>query len=332
MQEIYLGIDVSKNTLDVSSSDGKFKGKYYNKHCGYLKLIKDLKSLKIELFCLEATGGYEKPIVNFLSENAFPFAVVLPLKVRQFALSQGMLAKTDTLDALIIAKYAKVSAECGKLVAQVSKTPQEQELESLVDRRTELTQIIAQEKNRSQQTYGSKKVKSSIARTIKMLEKEKSLLDEEIKTHIENDKQLKEKTELLMTAPGVGFVTSCVLISKLQELGTLKKGAISALSGVAPFNRESGSSIRGVRSVKGGRVSVRNALFMAALSAVRSKKHAKFADFFKKLVAKGKKPKVAIVAVMRKIIITLNAMIKNNLEFGKFKIQNASDTVATTIA
>ena len=307
---MYIGIDVSKDRLDVAVRGRDIAFSVTRDESGLNELCERLTSLegKIALIVLEATGGYERDAAMALLLAKLPVAVVNPKQVRDFARATGKQAKTDAIDAAVLAHFAEA------IKPAEHEIPDEVTLliEALVTRRSQLVQMIAAEKNRRGamlvQRSPNKVVSKNIDKHIAWLEKQLSDLDDEIDGAIRESPIWREKEDLLRTIPGVGRVTSTTLLAFLPELGTLDRKQIAALVGVAPFNRDSGRS-SGHRSIWGGRAAVRSVLYMAAVAAIRC--NALFKAFYARLRAAGKPAKVALTATMRKILVTLNAMARD---------------------
>jgi len=299
----FVGIDVSKAKLDVALDDSSL-GVLSNDAEGFQTLLEKLPQAETCLVVLEASGGYEKGIVLELVDAGHIVSVVNPRQVRDFAKALGILAKTDKIDALVIAKFAKHVRP-----RAVGKMPKKQEeLDQLVTRRRQLLGTRTAEKNR-QQMATSKFVFKSIQKILDQLKKEIKKTDAEIAKLIKSDDDWKAKAEILESTPGIGEVTSSTLLAELPELGNINRKQISSLVGLVPFNRDSGK-MRGKRTIFGGRRSVRNVLYMAAMSARRF--NPKIAAFADRLKSQGKPEKLILVACMRKLLITLNTMIKTN--------------------
>lgn len=298
----YIGIDVSKATLDVFISSLKKHMVFQNTLAGITSLSKKCKKLTNPEFVLEATGGYEKLVVHTLMNLNFPVSVINPRRVRDFGKALGKLAKTDKIDAEIIAFFG----ETFKPEAQKMLSEKQQSLSENSHRRRQLIDMLTMERNRLDKA--TKTTKKSIETIIKALEKELKAIDASQNKSIQEDSELTEKSALLKTVKGVGPVVSASLLSDLPELGTLTSKQITALVGLAPYNRDSGA-LRGKRSIWGGRSYVRCICYMATLVAIRYNPQIK--PFYERLVAAGKKKKVAMVACMHKLIIIMNAMLKN---------------------
>ena len=302
--EHFIGIDVAKAKLDIAKAiDGPVL-KVANEPSAIKAMIKELPRPKSALVVVEATGGYEKALVIELVEAGHIVSVVNPRQVRDFAKALGILAKTDKIDARVIARFGQQV----RPRAYVKTHEKQGELDQLVARRRQLVGLRTSEKNRQQQA-DSKAVAKSIARTLDHLRKDIRRIDEEIRKLVQSDDQWKGRAELLKTAPGIGEVTSTTLIAELPELGDLNRQQISALVGVAPFNCESGT-MRGKQMIYGGRKSVRNTLYMATLTAMRF--NPTIRAFSERLSSQGKPYKVVATACMRKLLVVLNAMVKEN--------------------
>ena len=302
----FVGVDVSKANLDVASWTSNEYKRFQNDSTGIQKFIDWLKILQPELIVLEATGGLELPLVAELAYEKMPVAVVNPRRIREFARSIGQLAKTDKLDAKVIAHFgAATHPETRKL-----PTDDEEKLTALITRRRQVIDMLTAEKNRLHSARFSMKERIEIH--IFWLEGELQDLDKEITKFIQQSPIWKEKDKLLRSVPGVGPVTSATILAMLPELGTLNRKKIAALVGVAPVNKDSGKRQK-KRRVFGGRANVRSVLYMAALSA--SKHNPRIKAFYNHLIQMGKEKKVALTACMRKLLIILNAIIRLNQNF-----------------
>lgn len=302
--EHFIGVDIAKAKLDIAEgTDGPVR-QIANEVSDIKAMIKQLPKPKSALIVVEATGGYEKLLVVELVEAGHIVSVVNPRQVRDFAKALGILAKTDKIDAKVIARFGQQV----RPRAYVKTHEKQDELDQLVTRRRQLIGLRTSEKNRQQQA-ASKAVKKSITGTLNYLRKDIHRIDEAIRKLVQSDDEWKGRAELLETTPGVGEVTSTTLIAELPELGDLNRNQISALVGVAPLNCESGT-MRGKRMIYGGRKSVRNVLYMAAMSAMKF--NPKIKSFADRLKAQGKPHKVVATACMRKLIVILNAMVKEN--------------------
>ena len=298
----FVGIDVSKAQLDVAVRPTGKRWVLPYDETGIEGLIPQIVDLEPALVLLEATGGLELPLVAALAAAALPVVVVNPRQVRDFAKATGTLAKTDTLDAGVLAHFADaVRPEVRPL-----KDAETQVLNSLTARRHQVMTMLVSEKNRLGTAIGA--VSPRIEAHIAWLEQELSDLDKGLSQTLRQSPVWREKDDLLRTVPGVGPQLSLTLLAHLPELGTLDRKQIAALVGVAPYNRDSGTR-RGKRAVWGGRSRVRAVLYMGAL--VASRHNPAIRDFYQRLLAAGKPKKVALVASMRKLLVTLNAMLKH---------------------
>jgi transposase len=311
--EVYIGIDVSKASLDVGTLPEARTWTFENNQAGISALVKLLESLKPALVVLEATGGLEIAVTGDLTAAKLPVAVVNPRQVRDFAKATGRLAKTDNIDAMVIALFAqRIKPKLRPL-----KSRQLQELDAIVGRRRQLVDMLTAEKNRlsSAQQY----TKPSIKQHIKWLENRIDEINKDLGHRIKSSPIWRENDELLQSTPGVGEILSMTLISDLPELGYLNRRQVSAIVGIAPFNCDSGK-FRGRRKIWGGRAQIRAVLYMATLSATRYNPVIK--EFYHSLLARGKTKKVAITACMRKLITILNAMIRDRSHWQDLTLQN----------
>lgn len=302
--QLFVGIDVAKLKGDVFIAPARTRVSFENNVEGIAMLLKQLPTPGTCLVVVEATGGYERRLVAELVDAAHRVAVANPRQVRDYARGVGVLAKTDKIDAEVIARFA---AEVRP--RQVQKLSEKQgEIDELVARRRQLVKLRATEKCRLD-TANSRSVWKSLKKVIEMLGKQIKQIENEIQDHIQSDAELTAKASLLEEVVGIGKISSQALVAEVPELGQLNRQEISALVGVAPYNRDSGKK-HGKRSCWGGRASVRSTLYMAALTARSFNPVIK--KFAKRLEEKGKPFKVVMVACMRKLLVILNAMIKNN--------------------
>ena len=298
----FVGIDVSKAQVDVAVRPTGKRWTLPYDQTGIEGLIPQIVDLEPALVLLEATGGLELPLMAALAAAALPVVVVNPRQVRDFAKATGTLAKTDTLDAGVLAHFADaVRPEVRPL-----KDAETQVLNSLTARRHQVMTMLVSEKNRLGSAIGA--VTPRIEAHIAWLEQELSDLDKGLRQTLRRSPVWREKDDLLRTVPGVGEQLSLTLLANLPELGTLNRRQIAALVGVAPYNRDSGTW-RGKRAVWGGRSRVRAVLYMGAL--VASRHNPAIRDFYQRLLAAGKPKKVALVASMRKLLVILNSMLKH---------------------
>lgn len=301
-----VGIDVSKASLDVAVLPDNKTWSMDNNEPGIATLVKNLKRLGPGVIVIEATGGFETTAVGALAAAALPVVVINPRQVRDFAKSKGILAKTDRIDARVLALFA----EAVKPPIRPLKDEQLQQLDALVKRRRQLLEMLKAEKNRLAQT--SKPVRKNVKAHIAWLEKCLTDINSDLNSAIKDSPIWREKDATLQSAPGVGQMLSANLLAKVPELGSLNRKKIAALLGVAPFNRDSGKW-HGKRAVWGGRGDVRAVLYMATLSAIRC--NPVIRAFYLRLIAAGKEQKVAITACMRKLLTILNAMVKNGTKW-----------------
>ncbi len=304
--QIYVGIDVSKESLEVAKLGKKPTERFSNKKPGIAKLVRHLKPWKPKLIVVEATGGYEEALVLALFEAGLPVALVSPQRVRQYAKAKGLLAKTDPIDAQLLAEFGKHLQP--RLF--VGKSEERRRLSALVGRRKQLNDMLQAEKNRLRTS--SVEVKHSLKRVLDYLQTEMKQLEEEIHKFMQVHEDFGDQEKLLCTAKSVGPVTAATLLADLPELGTLDRKQIAALVGVAPMNKDSGKK-RGYRKTKGGRPAVRNVLYMSALSGIRYNPILK--PQYQQLRKRGKEKKVAITACMRKMLTILNAMVRDQQPF-----------------
>lgn len=302
MTDSFIGIDVSKATLDVAVIPSDEETSVPNNEAGCRDLIVMFRSIKPKLIVLEATGGLQNLVAAMLIAEKFPVVIINPRQLRDFAKATGKLAKTDRIDAKTIARFG----EAIRPEPRPFKNDDTQALTALINRRRQIIDMITAEKNRLGSSHVS--VKKDIKETITWLEKRLAEIDKELSKTISQNKVWKETVDLLTTCKGIGPVVSTTLVCSLPELGTLNRHKISALVGVCPFNRDSGK-MRGKRTIFGGRATVRAMLYMATLSAIRSNSAIK--GFYDRLIKAGKLHKVAMVACMRKLLTVLNAMLKN---------------------
>lgn len=299
---IFVGIDVCKAQLDVAIRPSARILSVPNDKAGIKTLVNHLEKLRPTLVVVESTGGLERQVMFALVGAEISVVMANPRQVRDFAKSTGQLAKTDRIDAAVLAHYAEA------IRPQPRPLPDELtlELRALTVRRRQIIDMIVAEKNHL--VTASKAIQKRITAHITYLEQELDDADQDLDRFIEKNPLWKQNQEILCSTPSIGPVSSRTMLAELPELGTLGRKQISALVGVAPFPRDSGT-LRGRRTIWGGRASVRGALFMASLVAIRF--NPVIRDFYKRLKAKGKPSKVALVACMHKLLTILNAMIKN---------------------
>ena len=301
-QKVYVGIDVSKDWLDGTVRPTEDTWQVNQDEDGFRSLVRRLTKLRPTLIVMEASGGYKRLAAAVFGAAQLPVAVVNPRQVRDFARSQGILAKTDRLDAAAIAHFGEVSG----VAAQPLVPAEARELEALVARRRQLVQMKTAEKNRRRQAMPV--VRRRIDRIIAVLEEELNDIDSDLTSRLRESPLWREREDLLRSVPGVGPSLTISLLADLPELGTLNRRQIAALVGVAPLSKDSGRS-HGVRICWGGRANVRAALYMPTLVAVRH--NVVLREFYTRLLDSGKPKKVALTACMRKLLTILNAMLKH---------------------
>src|SRR5688572_26726677 len=302
----YAGIDVSKDKLDVAVLGDRQETQVENSREGIAKLVEQMQALQPELIVVEATGGYQRAVVEALFWAGLAVAVVNPARVRQFARACGLLAKTDKLDARVLAEFGqRVQPK-----RYTGKSEAEKQLSALLVRRKQVEEMLKAEQNRLRTISPS--LKSSLQRSIAFLKDEKKILDEQIQQFLAEQHAWQEQTEILKSAPGVGMVTTATLLAELPELGKMDRKKIAALVGVAPMNYDSGTK-RGYRKTKGGRTNVRSVLYMSTLVATRY--NPVIQAQYQHLLKRGKEKKVALTACMRKFLTILNAMMRDQQPF-----------------
>lgn len=302
--EQWVGIDVSKAALDVYVHPLGKQWRSPNTELGIAEILQALAAVGVALVVLEATGGMEQAITRALNQAGIAVVVSNPRRVRDFAKALGKLAKTDRIDAEVLARYGEaVKPEVRELASEAAKALQE-----LVTRRQQLVEMLSGERNR-RSAARTERAQAQIDRHIEWLKEEVSALDEQIQAQLNQSQQWQQQQAILQSVPGVGVVTASTLIALLPELGQLNRQQIAALVGVAPINCDSGK-MRGKRFVIGGRAAVRSVLYMAALVATQFNPVIRV--FYQRLLAQGKAKKLALVACMRKLLVMLNAMLKHN--------------------
>jgi transposase len=304
MDTIVVGIDVSKDRLDIAVRPSGEAFTVERNAAGLEWLIERLRMLSPYIVALEATGGFETVAAAALAAADLPVVVVNPAQIRAFARAVGQRAKTDPIDAIVIAHFA----EATRPVPRPLPDEATRQLADLVARRRQIIEMIGAERQREKRTTMTR-LRKSIRRVIGMLEKELAGLDGDIDDAVRGSPAWREKEDLLASVPGIGTTIARTLIADLPELGTLNRKQIAALAGLAPFTRQSGQW-RGRSFIGGGRSTVRTALFMGALVAMRHNPVLK--DFFERLRLGGKPKMVALIAVARKLLTILNAMVRDN--------------------
>jgi transposase len=304
LSPVNVGVDVGKNQLDLYLLERDRALTVPNEEQAILALVRSLNRYRLERIVVEATGRLEQSFVRAALAAGLPVIVVSPLKIRRFADVIGQLAKTDQIDARLIAQFAAT-------VKPLPRPPSDanaQAIKDLVVRRRQLTSLRTMEKNRRQVMPND--LKPSFDRIVKALDRELKSLEQLIDDALDQHPSSRHKRELLTSMPGIGNTVAATLIGDLPELGSLDRREIASLTGVAPFNRDSGK-LRGQRHIRGGRAHSRTALFLTAMVATRFNPDIK--RFYERLLDKGKHKKVALTACIRKIVIALNAMLRDNL-------------------
>ena len=302
----FVGIDVAKDKLDIAVLGETKASQVTNNEKGITSLIKKMQKLATELIVVEATGGYQRAVVLGMYEAGLPVAVVNPARVRQYARASGLLAKTDKLDAFNLAEFGK-QMKPRKFEA---KSESERQVSALLVRRRQLEEMLKAEKSRLRTVSGE--MRGSIERMIEMLKEEIKRLEKELDRFMKENSDWREQEEILTSAKGVGRITATTLLAELPELGKLDRKKIATLVGLAPMNFDSGKK-RGYRKTKGGRMEVRNVLYMSTLVATRYNPLIKAQ--YQELLKRGKVKKVALTACMRKFLTILNAMMRDKVPF-----------------
>jgi transposase len=305
-KEHFVGIDVAKDWFDVAVMGERGTRQLTNMKRGITELVKWMRRLSATLIVVEATGGYEEALVLALFEAGLPVALVSPQRVRQYAKAKGLLAKTDPLDAHLLADYGKAIQP--RLF--VGKSEERKQLSALVGRRNQLNVMLQAEKNRLRAQSGA--IRSSLETVITCLAAQLKQMDHEIQILLQAHTDLHTQEKLLRTAKSIGAVTTATLLADLPELGQLDRQEVAALVGVAPMNSDTGKK-RGYRKTKGGRPDVRRTLYMATLTGIRFNPILK--PHYDQLRKRGKEKKVAITACMRKMLTILNAMVRDQQPF-----------------
>lgn len=303
-QPLVVGIDVAKKTLDYACWPSRQQGQVDNDPKSCQQFVNQLRKQNVELVCVEATGGHENRIVDACREANIDVAVVNPRQPRDFARAKNVLAKTDKIDALILAEFAAL------IRPRPTPAPQENErkLRALTTRREQLLAMQTEENNRLATTTDSFAIEQ-IEAVLKLFREQLRLLDREIATLVNQDDDMRATADLVTSVPGIGPVTAATIVADLPELGKLNRQEIAKLVGVAPLNKDSGEQ-RGKRRTGGGRATIRKKLYMATL--VATKHNPKIKAFYDRLVKTGKPKMTALVAAMRKLLCILNVIVKNN--------------------
>jgi transposase len=301
-----IGIDVGKDMLDIYINECDQHWQAENNPAGIKQLLSRLNRFKLTRILVEATGGYERQLVEAASAKGMPIIIVQPYHIKQFAKAQGIMAKTDKMDARLIAQFGVV------MQPDVKQLPSKKVrlVRDLLARKRQLKETRTQELNR--QHKAEKVILRSHQRMLKLLDKEITWVNELLSKAVTEVTEWQRTYEIVSSAPGIGDGVAYTVLGELPELGHLSHRQISALCGLAPFNRDSGK-MKGRRRIRGGRAPIRTVLYMAMLSAIQHNPVIK--KFYEKLVAQGKHKKVAITACMRKIMTILNAMVRDNCEW-----------------
>jgi transposase len=305
LKGVYVGIDVAKHHWDAAIAGRRGVRRFMADASGLAELMAWLEKLKVQLVCLEATGGYERSLRASLQKRNFRVSVVNPRQIRDFARSAGELAKTDAIDAGIIARFAATFHP----EPDESPTPGQERLRTLRARRQQVVHSLTQEKNRLAVAPDAE-AQESIQEAIDFYDRQVRELDRRLTELTNADPGLRQRLTLLVTVPGVGAVTAAALLAELPELGSMNRGQAAKLVGLAPLNRDSGS-FRGKRMIGGGRSQVRRSLYMATLTATKHNKSIR--SYYHQLLERGKAKMTALVACMRKLLLILNAMLKKQL-------------------
>ncbi len=310
--QYFAGLDVSKDTIDVCLLPQKHHETVSNDDQGYQDLLKLFNGYTDMLVVLESTGGYEHGAATTLTKHGIDVAMVNPQKIFHFAKAIGVHAKTDRQDAETIATFAQATTPAPNILMRQSH----EKLRGLGKRREQLKKMLTAEKNRKRKET-TQPAKESIQRIIDILEQELDNIEGQIQKMVKDNDTLQHKKDLLITMQGVGEVTANILIAMLPELGTTDRRHIAALVGLAPYNRDSGRKT-GKRSIQGGRHSVRSGLYMATL--VATKYNDAIRIIYNDMLQRGKKKKVALIACMRHMLVWLNIMIRDNLEWSEMDV------------
>jgi transposase len=306
MSETNIGIDIGKHTLDICVYESDLYWQESNTEIGIRRLVKRLGRFSITRLLVEATGGYERALVEAAIDQSIPVIIVQPIQVRQFAKAQGVFAKTDKIDARLIGEFGAM------LRPDVKTLPGDKvrRVKDLLARKRQLNGMRTQELNRSHRAQ--KITATSHRRLIKLLDKEIAQINVKLATEVADISEWQRTYNLISSVPGLGDGVAYTLLGELPELGQLTNRQIAALCGLAPFNRDSGQ-LKGKRRIRGGRAPIRTVLYMAMLSAIQHNPVIK--RCYQNLVARGKHKKVAIIACMRKMMTILNAMVRDDMEW-----------------
>lgn len=300
----WIGIDVSKDSLEVAVHKSDYHFRCPNHPKNFATLIAELIAFRPARIVVEATGGLERPLLQALQAVGLPVVLVNPRQIRDFAKALGLLAKTDRLDARVLAHFAMAVEPPIRPI----KANEDTELDALMGRRNQLSDMLGAEKNR-RGSAATEAARADIEAHIEWLEQRLKALDKQLKDQLKRSVAWQQKDQILQSVKGIGFVTSVSLLADCPELGQLNRHQIAKLAGVAPLNRDSGKQ-RGTRHIFAGRAQVRTKLYMATLSAIRCNPVIK--AFYQRLITRNKLKKVAIVACMRKLLTIINVMVRDN--------------------
>jgi transposase len=300
---VWVGIDIAKDKFDVHVRPSSQRFTFTNDAQGFAQLVDELRRHPaLKMVVIEASGGYERPLVGHVIDADIPISIVNPRQVRDFAKCMGLRAKTDAIDAAVLAHFAELIE-----TRPAQKTPEkQQEVQDLVTRRRQIIQLRIMEQNRRHTAQG-KLPRKTIDQTIKLFDKQLAEIELAITKLFQSDDDWKAKTSIISSVPGVGETTAHQLLAEMPELGKTNRAEAAALAGLAPYNHDSGK-LKGRRSISGGRLDVRSALYMAAFTARRC--NPVFRAFAQRLKAAGKPYMVVQVACMRKLLVLLNALLK----------------------
>ena len=302
--EINVGVDTGKTQLDIYIRPLNIYFVVSNDEVGIKEAIKTIKKYKVTRIVIEATGRLEQPFIMACAKANLPFVIANPVRIKKFAGAINQQAKTDKLDAQLIAYYAEViKPELSQLKPEDIRL-----MSDLLSRRRQLMEMQTMEKNRLQ--IMPKEITSSIKPVLTVMKNQLDKIDNKLQKLIDSRDEYKSKNDIIQSVPGVGKVVAFNLISEMPELGYINNKEASSLVGVAPFNRESGS-YKGNRMIRGGRSQIRTAMYMAMMSAIQCNRT--FKEYYQRLVAAGKPKKVAIIACIRKLVITLNSMVRDGV-------------------
>ena len=311
--KIYIGIDIAKKKFDVAFSNSSKGIVYDNNPKGIKSFIETVKQINPELICMEATGGLERKLAKSLQQHGFNLSIVNARLVRDFAKAHNQLAKTDKIDAEMIARFAEMmQPRISRIVSDAQR-----KMNDLSTRRQQIKDLISLEKNHLATTK-DEEICQEIKQTILSLKEKLKKVTQQEKELIQADEQAKKNTEIIESVPGLGEETAMLLVVELPELGQLNRKQIARLVGVAPTNRDSGT-MRGKRTIGGGRADIRKGLYMPILVAKRCNPAIK--AFYDRLIEKGKPAKVALIAAMRKLLTILNVMIREGKKWNENKIK-----------